>query len=80
MSLAAKLFHSNIQPTAMSFLFVIAQIGGSLFPVVTGVLASHAGVSVLQPILTGLLGATAVSWLLVPSPKAVPGNDTSHQE
>lgn len=47
-------------------MFVIGQIGGSIFPAVTGVIAARAGVSVLQPMLVGLIGATGVSWLLIP--------------
>lgn len=53
-------------------------MGGSLFPIVTGVVASSAGVSVLQPILVALLVATLVTWLLVPMPKEE--NAELHQE
>lgn len=58
---------------------MFAQIGGSLFPIITGVIASSSGVQVLQPILISLLGATAVSWLIVPRPKTS-GNSALHQE
>lgn len=47
---------------------MIGQIGGSMFPAITGLIASKAGVKVLQPILVGLCSATAVAWLLVPKP------------
>lgn len=66
MSVGTKIFPPEISGTAISFVFVFAQIGGSLFPIVTGVLGAHVGVSVMQPILVGLIAATAVSWLLVP--------------
>jgi hypothetical protein len=46
--------------------FVVAQAGGSLFPSITGFIASLAGVKVLQPILVGLIVAMGVSWALVP--------------
>ena len=79
MSLGSRLFPPEFHPTALAFVFVVAQIGGSIFPIITGVIASHSGVAVLQPILTGLLVATAISWLLVPSPKAL-RNAALHNE
>lgn len=68
-SVGAKLFPPEIHSTALAFVFVNAQIGGCLFPIITGVIASRAGVAVLQPMLCGLMVATAISWLLVPKPK-----------
>ncbi|KFG84436.1 hypothetical protein MANI_115758 [Metarhizium anisopliae] len=68
-SLGSKLFPAHIHSTALALVFVSAQMGGSLFPVITGVVSSNAGVQVLQPILVGLLAATALSWLCVPRPK-----------
>jgi fucose permease len=59
--------------------FVFAQMGGSIFPIVTGVISAAAGVKVLQPILVGLLVSTAISWLLVPRPKSS-SNRALHQE
>lgn len=78
MSLGSKLFPSNIQSSALALVFVFAQMGGSLFPIVTGVVSSSAGVKVLQPILVALLAATIASWLLVPRPKTV--NSELHHE
>ncbi|OKP14233.1 Bypass of stop codon protein 6 [Penicillium subrubescens] len=49
-----------------AFVFVLGQIGGSIFPAITGVIAARVGVKVLQPMLVGLFSATAVSWLLLP--------------
>lgn len=79
MSVGSKLFPPEIHATALAFVFLFAQMGGSLFPIITGVIASRAGVHVLQPILTGILAATVVSWLLVPRPKAS-ANAALHQE
>jgi hypothetical protein len=73
------LFPNDIRSTALPLVFVFAQMGGSLFPIITGVVAANAGVKVLQPILVALLATTAVTWLLVPSPKATP-NAALHQE
>ncbi|KAF3799735.1 Bypass of stop codon protein 6 [Colletotrichum gloeosporioides] len=78
-SVGSKLFPPELQSTALSFVFVFGQIGGSLFPVITGVLASSVGVSVLQPVLVALIAGTGVSWLLVPKPKDST-NTALHQE
>jgi fucose permease len=78
-SLGSKLFPHEIHSTALAFVFVFAQMGGSLFPIVTGIVASRVGVGALQPILVGILAATTVSWMLVPRPKSSP-NAGLHQE
>jgi MFS family permease len=81
-SVASKIFSAEIRSSALgmyiyyvcrvsltkikALVFVLGQVGGSIFPAVTGILAAHAGVKVLQPILVGLLGATGVFWLMVP--------------
>ncbi|KAF3915652.1 hypothetical protein ABW21_db0209609 [Orbilia brochopaga] len=67
-SVGSKLFPKRLQPTALGLVFALAQAGGSLFPALTGVIASKAGVQVLQPIMTALLVATAISWWMVPKP------------
>lgn len=66
MSISSRLFDKRIQPTALGLVFVLAQAGGSLFPALTGVIASRAGVKVMQPILVGLIIAMGVAWVLVP--------------
>ncbi|EMT72524.1 Bypass of stop codon protein 6 [Fusarium odoratissimum] len=78
-SVGSKLFNPRIQSTALAFVFVFAQLGGCLFPIITGLIAASAGVSILQPILCALLVATSVSWLFVPMPKEG-DNTTLHQE
>jgi fucose permease len=52
--------------TELGFIFVLAQAGGSLFPALTGVIASKAGVKIMQPILVGLIVAMGIAWALVP--------------
>ncbi|KAI8930918.1 hypothetical protein NX059_011933 [Plenodomus lindquistii] len=69
MSIGSKLFEKDIQPTALGFVFVLAQAGGSFFPAITGVIASRVGVKVMQPILVGLIIAMGASWVLVPRVK-----------
>lgn len=69
MSVASKLFDKEIQPTALGFVFVLAQAGGSFFPAITGIIASRAGVKVMQPILVGLIVAMGISWAMVPRVK-----------
>ncbi|KAJ4861453.1 major facilitator superfamily domain-containing protein [Trichoderma breve] len=78
-SLGSKLFSPDIHSTALPLVFVFAQMGGSLFPIITGVVSADAGVRVLQPILVALLATTAVTWMLVPSPKST-SNTALHQE
>ncbi|KDN70984.1 putative glucose and galactose transporter [Colletotrichum sublineola] len=56
-SVGSKLFPPEVRPTALSFVFVIGQLGGSIFPVVTGVIASRVGVGILQPVLVALIAA-----------------------
>nr|XP_001390795.2 MFS transporter [Aspergillus niger CBS 513.88] len=65
-SVASKIFPANIRSSGIAFVFVLGQIGGSLFPVLTGIISSHTGVKALQPMLLALLCATGISWLLVP--------------
>jgi fucose permease len=65
-SVGTKLLPKEIHAPALSLIFVIGQAGGTLFPVITGVIATKAGVSVLQPILVGLIVAMGISWAMVP--------------
>ncbi|KAN0104527.1 MFS general substrate transporter [Hyaloscypha variabilis] len=65
-SVGTKLFPNSVKASALGLVFVVAQAGGSLFPSITGFIASSAGVKVLQPILVGLIVAMGVSWDLVP--------------
>ncbi|KAF2628337.1 MFS general substrate transporter [Macroventuria anomochaeta] len=69
MSVGSKLFPKELQPTALGYVFVLAQAGGSFFPAITGIIASRVGVKVMQPILVGLIVATGISWALVPKVK-----------
>ncbi|KAI1477192.1 MFS general substrate transporter [Daldinia eschscholtzii] len=66
MSVASKLFPRESQPAALGFIFVLAQAGGALFPSITGLIATNAGVAVLQPIVLALFVAAGISWWLVP--------------
>ncbi|KAG9388175.1 FucP Fucose permease [Pyrenophora tritici-repentis] len=69
MSIGSKLFLKEIQTTALGFVFVLAQAGGSFFPAVTGIIVSEAGVRVMQPVLVGLIVSMGISWALVPKVK-----------
>ena len=59
--------------------FVFTQMGGSLFPIIIGLLSTKIGVWVLQPVLASLIAATLVCWFIVPKPKNSK-NDELHQE
>ncbi|KAJ5975929.1 hypothetical protein N7481_009636 [Penicillium waksmanii] len=65
-SVGSKIFRPEIRSSAIAFVFVLGQIGGSIFPAITGIIAARVGVKVLQPMLVGLLGAAGASWLLLP--------------
>lgn len=55
-----------MRPAALGLVFVVAQAGGAIFSSLTGLIASHAGVKVLQPILIALIVAMGEAWMLVP--------------
>lgn len=63
------MFSPQIVSSAIAFVFVLGQIGGSIFPAITGIIAAQVGVKVLQPMLVGLLSAAGISWLLLPTGK-----------
>ncbi|KAF3219923.1 hypothetical protein TWF679_010379 [Orbilia oligospora] len=66
-SVGSKLFPKRLQPTALGLVFALAQAGGSLFPALTGIIASRVGVQVLQPIMTALLVATGITLASLPA-------------
>ncbi|CDM28506.1 hypothetical protein DTO013E5_1036 [Penicillium roqueforti] len=70
-SVGSKIFSPQIRSSAIAFVFVLGQIGGSVFPALTGIIAGQVGVQVLQPMLVGLLGAAGVSWLILPKDTAL---------
>ncbi|KAJ2988064.1 hypothetical protein NUW58_g4173 [Xylaria curta] len=72
MSVASKLFPRESQPAALGFIFVLAQAGGAIFPSITGLIATSAGVAVLQPIVLALFVVGGATWWLVPK---VPSRD-----
>ena len=45
---------------------MVAQAGAAIFPSLIGLIASHAGVQVLPPIVAGLVVAMGVTWAFVP--------------
>ncbi|KAF4625771.1 hypothetical protein G7Y89_g12390 [Cudoniella acicularis] len=47
--------------------FLVAQAGAAIFPSLIGLIASKVGVSVLPPIVVGLIVAMAVMWAFVPN-------------
>lgn len=51
---------------AAGLIFAIVQAGSAIFPAITGLIATRAGVGVLQPLLIGLIVAMGLSWALKP--------------
>lgn len=66
MSVASKIFPKKSQAAALGFVFVMAQAGGAIFPSITGIVATSAGVAVLQPIVLALIVAGAICWWMIP--------------
>lgn len=65
-SVASKIFPKHLQPAALGLIFVTAQAGGAIFPSLIGVIAAHAGVKVLPPIVAGLILVMGFIWGCVP--------------
>ncbi|KAK2740520.1 hypothetical protein FQN55_008863 [Onygenales sp. PD_40] len=70
-SVSSKLFTPETRSSAIAFIFVLGQIGGAVFPALTGVIAARAGVHVLQPIVVALFVATGVSWVVLPGTRGL---------
>jgi hypothetical protein len=78
-SVGSKLFPREINSTALSFVFLFAQMGGSFFPIITGTLALRYSVDVLQPMLVALFAGMTISWMLIPKVKQA-DNAALHHE
>ena len=59
----------SIVNAATGFSASIGQAGSAAFPLLTGAVASKAGVQVLQPIVVSLLAGMAILWALMPRVK-----------
>lgn len=58
-------FDTNL--TFAGLIFVTAQAGGAIFPSLIGLIATYAGVKVLQPIIAGLIVLMGITWAFVPT-------------
>ncbi|EJU01334.1 MFS general substrate transporter [Dacryopinax primogenitus] len=67
MQVSKQVMPRKIRPNALPLIFVIAQLGASVFPAVTGVIVASKGVGVLQPIALGLIVLTGGAWWFVPT-------------
>ena len=50
----------------LGFIFVLAQAGAAIFPSLTGLIATQAGVQVLQPVILGLIAGGGICWWFIP--------------
>ncbi|KAK4085056.1 uncharacterized protein Triagg1_46 [Trichoderma aggressivum f. europaeum] len=66
MRVSAKIIPRKVQSTGLGLIFVLAQAGAAIFPSFTGLIATSAGVQVLQPIVTALIVGGGVCWWLLP--------------
>ncbi|KAG7104453.1 Bypass of stop codon protein 6 like [Verticillium longisporum] len=78
-SIGSKLFPREIQSTALSFIFLFAQMGGAFFPIITGALALRYSVGVLQPMLVALFACMTISWVLIPRVKQSNNTGLHHE-
>ncbi|KAK5989433.1 Bypass of stop codon 6-like protein [Cladobotryum mycophilum] len=67
MRISAKIIPRKVQSTGLGLIFVLAQAGAAVFPSFTGLIATSAGVRVLQPIITALIVSGGVCWWLLPN-------------
>ncbi|KAL7942706.1 major facilitator superfamily domain-containing protein [Trichoderma barbatum] len=67
MRVSAKIIPRKVQSTGIGLIFVLAQAGAAIFPSFTGLIATSAGVQVLQPIVTALIVGGGVCWWLLPN-------------
>ncbi|KAL7932887.1 major facilitator superfamily domain-containing protein [Trichoderma chlorosporum] len=67
MRVSAKIIPRKVQSTGLGLIFVLAQAGAAIFPSFTGLIATSAGVQVLQPIITALIVGGGVCWWLLPN-------------
>ncbi|TLS28413.1 hypothetical protein PpBr36_01577 [Pyricularia pennisetigena] len=65
-SVGSKLLPRKVRSQGLSLIFVVAQAGASLFPSLTGIIATREGVQVLQPIVLALIVAGGTCWWLIP--------------
>ncbi|KAL6924051.1 hypothetical protein ACHAP8_011972 [Fusarium lateritium] len=66
MSVASRMFPRKIQSMALGLVFVLAQAGAAIFPSITGLIATRAGLQVLQPVILGLIVGGAICWWFIP--------------
>lgn len=62
----AKLLPKRIHVSAIGFAMAMGGTGGTVFPFIIGAIASHKGVSVLQPIILALIAVVTLVWLSFP--------------
>ena len=62
----AKLLPKRIHVSAIGFAMAMGGTGGTVFPFIIGAIASHKGVSVLQPIILALIVVVSIVWLSFP--------------
>ncbi|KAJ3053516.1 hypothetical protein HK097_004110 [Rhizophlyctis rosea] len=58
-----NLLPADLHVIGISFIFVMGQIGGALFPYITGLISESHTVSILPPMLVALVAATLISWV-----------------
>lgn len=61
-----RLLPEHLHVVVIGFVAALGGCGASVLPFAVGVLAQRFGVTVLQPVILGLLGLSLVIWLSLP--------------
>lgn len=66
---ASEVVPRKVRSSGLGLIFVMAQLGGSILPALTGAIATDKGVEIMQPLALGLIVAMGLSWWFVPTLK-----------
>ncbi|PYH97787.1 MFS general substrate transporter [Aspergillus ellipticus CBS 707.79] len=66
-----QLIPPELHVGAMGFTASLGNAGSAAFPFMTGAIASHIGLQILQPMMLGLLAGIAIFWYFVPKQRAI---------
>ncbi|BFZ60282.1 hypothetical protein YB2330_001318 [Saitoella coloradoensis] len=66
-SLASKTLPREVHVSAIGFIAAVGGAGGAAFPFIAGVVASARGVSAIQGLVIGLIGAMIALWIVIPA-------------
>ncbi|ORY26856.1 major facilitator superfamily domain-containing protein [Naematelia encephala] len=69
MMVVVDVIPGELQGGTIGWIASLGQAGSAMMPFITGALANHYGVWILQPLIIAFLGFSLVLWFFVPRPK-----------